>query len=131
MINANIFNTKVIYDEAELEGTPFVAPETWHGSSFIEALSNEAGSKKVIGKDAGLGNSVTALANFKIDPAILVVTNKVVLIDEFFRDVEELDAYIFGVGHKRVQIEVFEVNGAEASTFSGEDTVEEELDKFK
>jgi hypothetical protein len=131
MLNANIFDTKVIYDEAELEGTPFVAPETQRGSRFIEALSNEAGSKKVIGKDDGLGKSVTALANFKIDPAVLVTTNKVVFIDEFFRDVGELDAYIFGIGHGRVQIEVFEGNGAEVSTFSGEDTVEEELDKFK
>ncbi len=108
-----------------------MAPETRCGSSFIEALSNEAGSKKVIGKDAGLGKSVTALANFKIDPAVLVATNKVVFIDEFFRDVRELDAYIFGTWHGHVQIEVFEVDGAEASTFSGEDTVEEELDEFK
>jgi hypothetical protein len=131
MLNANIFDTKVIYDEAELEGTPFVAPETWRGISFIEALSKEAGSKKVIVKDARLGKSITALANFKIDPAVLVATNKVVCIDEFFRDVGELDAYIFGIGHGHVQIEVFEVDGAEASTFSGEDTVEEELDKFK
>jgi hypothetical protein len=131
MLNANIFDTKVIYDEAELEGTPFVAPETRRGSSFIEALSNEVESKKVNGKDAKLGKSITALANFEIDPAILVATNKVVFIDEFFRDVGELDAYIFRIGHGRVQIEVFEADGAEASTFSGEDTVEEELDKFK
>ncbi len=89
------------------------------------------GSKKVIGKDARLGKSITALANFKIDPAILVATNKVVFIDEFFRDVGELDAYIFGIRHGRVQIEVFEFDGAEASTFSGEDIVEEELDEFK
>ncbi len=108
-----------------------MAPEPWHGSSFIEALSNEAGSKKVIGKDAGLGKSITALANFKIDPAVSVATNKVVFIDEFFRDVGELDAYIFGIRHGRVQIDVFEVDDVEASTFSGEDTVEEELDKFK
>jgi hypothetical protein len=131
MLNANIFDTKVIYDEAELEGMPFVAPETRRGSSFIEALSNKAGLKKVIGKDAGLGKSVKALANFKKDPAISVATNKVVFIDEFFRDVGEFNAYIFGIRHGRVQIEVFEVGGAEASTFSGEDTVEEELDEFK
>ncbi len=131
MLNANIFDTKVIYDETELEGTPFVVPETWHGSSFIEALSNEVGPKKVIGKDAGLGKSVTALTNFKIDPAVSVATIKVVFIDEFFRDVGKLDVYIFGIGHGHVQIEVFEVNGAEASTFSGEDTVEEELNEFK
>ena len=92
MLNANIFDTKVIHNEAEWKRPPFVEPETRRGSSFIEALSNEAGSKKVIGKDAGLGKSITALANFKIDPAVSVATNKVVFIDEFFRDVGKLDA---------------------------------------
>jgi hypothetical protein len=38
---------------------------------------------------------------------------------------------IFGIGHRSVQIEVFDVNGAEAGTFPGEDAVEEELDEFK
>jgi hypothetical protein len=45
MLNANVFDTKVIHNEAELKRMPFVAPETWCGSSFVEALSNKAGSK--------------------------------------------------------------------------------------
>jgi hypothetical protein len=45
MVNANVFYTKVIHNEAELKRTPFVAPETWHGSSFVEALAKEAESK--------------------------------------------------------------------------------------
>jgi hypothetical protein len=72
MFNANVFDTKVIHNEAELEWMPFMAPKTQSGSSFVEALSSEAQSEKVIGKDASLGKSVTALANFKVDPAVLV-----------------------------------------------------------
>ncbi len=45
MLNANIFNTKIIHNEAELKRPPFVAPETRHGSSFVEALGNKVGSK--------------------------------------------------------------------------------------
>jgi hypothetical protein len=45
MLNTNVFDTKVIHNEAELKRMPFVVPETWRGSSFIEAFSNKAGSK--------------------------------------------------------------------------------------
>ncbi len=29
VFQAQVFNTKVVYNEAELNGSPFVAPETW------------------------------------------------------------------------------------------------------
>ena len=50
--------------------------------------------------------AIAALANFKVDPAIPVPTNAVVFLDEFFWDVGELDANIFWVWHRVVQIEV-------------------------
>jgi hypothetical protein len=105
MFNANVLDTKVIHD-------------------FVEALSNKARSEKVIGKDASLGKSVTALANFKVDTAVLVLAREVVFLDELVRDVRELDANIFRIRHRSVQIEVLDINGAEPSSFPGEDTVE-------
>jgi len=42
MFNANVFDTKVIYDEAELERPPFVAPKPRCGLCFVEALSDKA-----------------------------------------------------------------------------------------
>jgi len=78
-----------------------------------------------------LGKPITALANFKIDPAVSISTLKVVFLDEFFGDVGDLDAYIFRLEHGRVEIEVLEVDGAEAGISPGEDTVEEELDKLE
>ncbi len=124
MFNANVFDTKVIHDEAKLEWMPFVAPKSQHGSSFVEALSNEARLEKVIGKDASLGKSVTALENFKVDPAILVSGQEIVFLDELIQDFRELDANIFRIRHRSVHIEVLEINGAEPSSFPGEDTVE-------
>jgi hypothetical protein len=73
---------------------------------LVEALSNKAQSEKVIGKDASLGKSITALENFKVDPAILVLAREIVFLDELVRDVRELDANIFGIRHRSVQIEV-------------------------
>ncbi len=106
VFNANVFVTKVIHDEAKLESTLFVAPKSWHGSSFVEALSNKVQSEKVIGKDASLGKSVTALANFKVDPAILVSAQEIVFLDELVQDIRELDANIIRIRHRSVQIEV-------------------------
>jgi hypothetical protein len=131
MFNTHVFNTKVIHNETELKWTPFVAPETRRGSSFVEAFGDKAGSKEIISKDTSLGKTVAALANFKVDPAIAVPTNEVVFLDEFFWDVGKLDANVFWFWHRGVQIEVFEVNGAEPCTLPGEDTVEEKLDEFE
>jgi hypothetical protein len=131
MFNANVFDPKVIHDEAKLEWLPFMVPKSWHGSSFVEALSNEAQLEKIIGKEAILGKSVTSLANFKVDPAVSVLAQEIVFLDELVQDVRELDANIFWIRRRSVQIEVLEINGAEPSSFPGEDTIEYELDEFK
>jgi hypothetical protein len=87
VFDSNIFYAKVVEDEAELEGMPFVAPEARRGGCFIESFSEEAGTKKIIGQDTSLGKSITALPNFKIDPAVTVTDTEVVFCEEFVRDV--------------------------------------------
>ncbi len=87
MFNSNIFYAKVVDDEAELEGTSFVAPEARRGGCFIESFSKEVGTKKIIGKDTSLGKHITALRNFKIDPAFAVTATEVVFREKFVRDV--------------------------------------------
>jgi hypothetical protein len=131
MFNTHVFNTKIIHNEAELQGTPLVAPEARHGSSFVETFGNKTSSKKVIGKDASLGKTITTLTNFEVDPAIAVPSSGVVFFDEFIWDIGELDANIFGIGHRSIKVEVLQVDGAEPCAFSEEDTVEEQFDKFK
>jgi hypothetical protein len=49
VFDSNVFYTKVIYDEAELDGTPFVAPEARGGFSFIIAFSKKAGLEEIVG----------------------------------------------------------------------------------
>jgi hypothetical protein len=78
-----------------------------------------------------LGKAITTLSNFEVYPAIAVATSEGVFLDELIRDVRELDANIFGIGHGSIKVEVLKVNGAEPSALPGEDTVEEEFDEFK
>jgi hypothetical protein len=54
-----------------------------------------------------LGKAITALTNFKVDPAIAVPTWKVVFLDEFFWDIGELNANVFRIWHWSVEIEFF------------------------
>jgi hypothetical protein len=85
VFNTHIFHTKVIDDEAELDGLPFVAPETRSGSRFIISFGFEAGAKKIIGQDACLGKTITSLANFKVDPTIPILTGEIVFFNELRR----------------------------------------------
>jgi hypothetical protein len=49
VFDSDVFYTKVIYDEAELDGTPFVAPETRGGFNFIIAFNEKVGSEEIVG----------------------------------------------------------------------------------
>ena len=55
MFNSDVFHSKVIHDEAELDRTPFVAPEARGGFNFIIAFNEQAGPEEIVGKNASLG----------------------------------------------------------------------------
>ncbi len=117
VFNAHVFHTKVIADEAELDWLPFVAPESRGGSRFIVALGFKAGAKQIVGQDTSLGKSITSLANFKVDPTILILTGEIVFFNELRRNVRDLDADLFWVGHGSVEVEVLLVNRAKPCPF--------------
>jgi hypothetical protein len=83
VFDSNIFDPKVIYDEAELNGAPFVAPEARGGIDFIVPLGKEVRSEEIVSQDAGLGKAIAALSNFEVDPTVAVLTRKLVLLNEF------------------------------------------------
>jgi hypothetical protein len=83
VFNSDVFYTKVIYDEAELDGMPFVAPETRGGFSFIVAFSKKAGPEEIVSQNAGLRQAIAASANFEVDPPITVSTSKFIFLNEF------------------------------------------------
>jgi hypothetical protein len=106
-------------------------PEARRGSSFVVAFSHQAGSKEIVGKDAGLGQTITPLADFEVNPPITIPTGEIVFLDKLLRYVSNFYSDIFWVGHRCIKIEVLEVNRAEVCTFPRQDAVEQDLDKFK
>jgi len=128
---SNIFYTKVIHYEAELDGTPFVVPEARGGFSLVVAFSKKAGSEEIVGQNASLGKAIAALANFEVDPTVAVPTCKLVFFNKFGQDVCDFDVDILRIGHWGIKVEVLEVNGAESHAFAREDTVEQQLEEFK
>jgi hypothetical protein len=123
----NILHPKVINYEAELDGTPFVAPEAW----LIISFSKKAGLEEMVGKNASLGKAITALANLEVDPPITITTLKVVILNKFSCNVSNFNAGIFGVWHWSIKVEVLEVDGAETCTWARKHAVEKKLDKFE
>ncbi len=95
----NILHPKIINYETELDGMPFVAPEAWGGVSLIISLSKKAGSEEIVGKNDGLGKAITALANLKVDPPVMIATLKIVFFNEFCQNVSNFNVDVFGVWH--------------------------------
>jgi hypothetical protein len=78
-----------------------------------------------------LGQAVATLADFKVNPPILIQTCEHVFVDELVGDIQDFDANVFLLRHGSVKVEVLKVNGVNACTFPREYTVEEELEKFQ
>jgi hypothetical protein len=74
-----------------------------------------------------LGQAVATLADFEVNSSITVQTCQLVFVNELIGDIQDFDASIFGIGHRSIQIEIFEINGV--GNFPREDTVEEELEE--
>jgi hypothetical protein len=128
---ANVLNGKVVNDECKHDGVPLVAPETSGGGCLVEVKFGKAVLKEVVSKDACLGETVHAMAHFKVDPGVTGKLVELVLVNEFLGDVCKLDADILLWPVERgVEIEVLEVNGGKPNVTLGENTVDEQFDKF-
>ena len=118
MFDANIFDTKVINDETELDRTPFMMPEARGRERLIETFFDEARAKKIVGKDASLRETIAALANFEIHPAVTITSLEGLFLNELLRNVRHFDADIFWVRHGSVKVEVLEIDGAKEGALS-------------
>ncbi len=127
----NILHPKVINDETDLDGMPFVVPEARGGIGFVISLSKKGGLEEIVGKNAGLGKAVTALANFKVNPTITLPNFKFVFLNEFCQNVCNFNVDILRVRHLGIKVEVLEVDGAETCAGAQEHAVEKQLDEFK
>ncbi len=68
---------------------------------------------------------------FEVDPVIVCVLHEIVFVDEFLRNVGELDFDVLGPVEGSAEIEVGDIGGAELSSLSGENAVDQEFDQFE
>ncbi len=127
---AKVLDGKVINDECKHDGVPLVAPETGGGGCLIVVKFGKAVSDDVVGKDACLGETVHATAHFRVEPGVTGKLVELVLVNDFLGDVRKLDAGVLWPVKWGVEVEVLEVHGGKPSITLGENTVDEQFDKF-
>ena len=77
------------------------------------------------------GHWKVGLINLKIDPTILGCFARVVLLNEFLRDIQELDAHIFGSLHWGLEVKVFKIKGNKARVATQQNTVNDKFDEVE
>ena len=102
-----------------------MAPEARGGKCVIVSCSVEAFGDEIVCKISRLGKAIDTFPNFEIDPNVLCKTMEVVLVDELFRDVGEVDTCIFATIERSDQVKVFYVEGEKLGTLSRENNVDE------
>ena len=94
---AYILNVEIINYEGKQDRSPFVAPQTRGLVALVVVVIEKACPQEVIGKAAGLRETIDTITDFEIHPALVYVFVKVILVDEILRDVSELDFYVFRI----------------------------------
>ena len=86
---ADIFDSKVVNDERARDRSGFVVPKTRGEVGRFVPVLVEVFFEALVGDDAGLWETVHALADFDVDPPILNKREEIVLIDDFLGDDED------------------------------------------
>ena len=94
---AYIFNTKFINYKGEKDKSPFVAPQTRGEGALVVVVLEKERLWEVVGEDSGLRETIDAITDFEIHPAIVDVFVEFILVNEILRDVGELDFDVFGI----------------------------------
>jgi hypothetical protein len=108
---AYVLNKKIVNNECKHDGVPLVMPETGGGGSLVVGKFGKAVLEEVVCKDACLGETVHAMAHFKVDPGVVGKLIKPVFVNEFLGDVSKLDADVLWTVKGGVEIEILEVHG--------------------
>ena len=79
-----IFNTKVINEQEKHNGSPLVAPQARSGGALVVAMLIETFFEDNVGQGPRLWETIDAVADLKVNPAIGVdVVLEAVFVDKF------------------------------------------------
>jgi hypothetical protein len=87
--------------------------------------------KQVMCQFASLLKAVDSLGNFKINPTIVRILCKVVLIDEFLWYVSKFDSYVFWLIQWRAKVEIGDIKACKVGLFGGKHVVNDKLNELE
>ena len=99
MFFADVFNAKVVHDEAKTDGAPFVAPEAGRVADRCVAIGAEETGQLLFGEDAGLRKTIHAASYLDVDSSIVDKVSEFVVRDDFFGDRVDRDEHVLVIIH--------------------------------
>ena len=109
---SDIFDTKVIYEQAKHNGALLMAPQARSGGALVVAMLLETFFEENVAQGPRVWETINAVLNIKVNPAIgMDIVHEAVLIDEFCWDVAQFDADVLRSVHGCLKVNVFDVEG--------------------
>jgi len=129
MLFANVFDTKVINNENELDRTPFVLPQSRRCGAFIIASLFKSPAEEVVGQFSTLWQAIASSYNFIVYPSIVDKRQQIVFVNDLLGNVRELDADILWTFHRGLEIKVLGIKTNKFGIGARQDTIDHELDE--
>jgi hypothetical protein len=128
IVFANIFDAKVVDDEAEGDVAALVSPKAGGARRWGVAVFGEVGLESNVGEEAGLFKAVHAFANFNVHPSVRGGEGlQRVLLNDFVGNYAEGKSHVFVPFHGSVEVKIFDVGDHEAGVRGRDGTIEEAL----
>ena len=118
-----VFDTKVVDDQGEVDGSCLVGPESGGDVGWRISKGGEDRGKAILCNFSGLRETIHAFAHFGINIAIFDEVGKFVGIDEFLWDHIDADSDVLINFHVVVEVEIFDIHTHVFCIGGGDDTI--------
>src|SRR6476661_7627496 len=106
-----VLDAKVVDHECEANRARGMAPETWCDGSLCIAMLGETLDKQIMSKTTSLRQPIHTLGDAHVDEVVMRLCIELVVKTEGSWDERKRDAHVFFFFHRRVQVEVFNIDG--------------------
>ena len=118
MLFVNVFDTKVIHNEAEADWVPLVVPKAGSVSYRGVSIAAQEADELLFGEYARLWKAIHAVVYFGVEFAFVYDGAKIVKVNDFQWDEVDWDEHIFIVVHRCPKIIVLDVKAQPMGTWS-------------
>ena len=92
-----MFYAEIINYEGKQDKSPFVAPQNRVLGALVVVVLEKACIQEAVGEASRMRETIDAVADFEIHPALVDIVVEVVLVNELLGDVGELYFEVFGI----------------------------------